>query len=200
MKTLILMIVMAAMMLGCSSDKQDEPKPAARVFAERPRVMLETDKGNIVMELFPETAPNHVSSFIDLVEKGFYDNLTFHRVIKDKIIQGGDPTGDGTGTTDYVLQAEFSNLKHLPGSVAMARGHDRNSASCQFYICLTQLPSLDGRYTIFGQVVKGLNVARKIGDVPVKENPAMNGEKTLPVEPVHIKRAYVMDKDEPTSR
>lgn len=200
MKTLTICLLLIAVIIGCSSEKEAEPQPAARVFAERPRVMLETDMGNIVMELFPEAAPNHVSSFIDLVEKGFYDNLTFHRVIDGKLIQGGDPNGDGTGSAGYKLQEEFSNLKHLPGTVAMARGHDRNSASCQFYICLTQLPSLDGRYTVFGQVTDGLNVARKIGAVPVKENPAMNHEKSLPVEPVHIVRAYVLDKDDVSSK
>lgn len=200
MKTLAIFVVLVALAIGCSSDKKEEPRPATRVFSERPQVVMETDMGNIVMELFPEVAPNHVSSFIDLVESGFYDNLTFHRVIKDKLIQGGDPKGDGTGKADYLLQAEFSNLKHLPGTVAMARGHERNSASCQFYICLTQLPSLDGRYTVIGQVIEGLSVARKIGSVPVIENPAMNGEKTLPVDPVHIKRAYVLDKDETASR
>jgi len=199
MKWPTLSLALVALMLGCSSEKQEEPHPAARTFAERPRVALETDKGTIVMELYPEVAPNHVSSFIDLVEKGFYDGLTFHRVIDGKLIQGGDPAGDGTGTADYHLQAEFSNLKHLPGTVAMARGHDRNSASCQFYICLTPLPSLDGRYTVFGQVIEGLNVAEKIGKVPVKESPAMNGEKSLPVEPVHIIRAYVLDKHESAS-
>jgi peptidyl-prolyl cis-trans isomerase B (cyclophilin B) len=199
MKTLMMVLALTALILGCSSDKQENPEPSARVFAERPHVVLETDMGKVVMELFPEVAPNHVSSFIDLVEKGFYDNLTFHRVIKDKLIQGGDPHGDGTGKADYVLKAEFSNLQHLPGTVAMARGHERNSASCQFYICLTQLPNLDGRYTVFGQVIDGLDVAEKIGDVPVKENPAMNGEKTLPVDPVHIIRAYVLESSESAS-
>ncbi len=199
MKTLTIFIVMIAITLGCSSEKKEEPQPAARVFAERPRVVMETDMGNIVMELFPEVAPHHVSSFMDLVEKGFYDGLTFHRVIEGQLIQGGDPIGDGTGSAGYILQGEFSNLKHLPGTVAMARGHDRNSASCQFYICLTQLPSLDGRYTIFGQVIDGLDVARKIGDVPVKGNPAMNNEKSLPVDPVRIIRAYVSDEDDTAS-
>lgn len=199
MKTLTIFLVALALILGCSSEKNEDPHPATRVFTERPRVELETTMGNIVVELFPEVAPNHVSSFINLVEKGFYDSLTFHRVIEGKLIQGGDPNGDGTGKADYVLQAEISNLRHLPGTLAMARGHDRNSASCQFYICLTQLPSLDGRYTIFGQVVDGLDVARRIGEVPVKENPAMNGEKSLPVDPVYIIRAYVLDNDESAS-
>jgi peptidyl-prolyl cis-trans isomerase B (cyclophilin B) len=199
MKIPAIFLIVSALILGCSSEKNEDPHPAARVFTERPRVELETTMGNIVVELFPEVAPNHVSSFINLVEKGFYDSLTFHRVIEGKLIQGGDPNGDGTGKADYVLQAEISNLRHQPGTLAMARGHDRNSASCQFYICLTQLPSLDGRYTIFGQVVDGLDVARKIGKVPVKENPAINGEKTLPVDPVYIIRAYVLDKDESAS-
>lgn len=199
MKIPAIFLVMLTLFLGCSSEKNEDPHPAARVFTERPRVVIETTMGDIVVELFPEVAPNHVGSFINLIEKGFYDSLTFHRAIEGKLIQGGDPNGDGTGKADYVLQAEISNLRHLPGTLAMARGHDRNSASSQFYICLTQLPSLDGRYTIFGQVVEGLDVARKIGEVPVKENPAMNGEKTLPVDPVYIIRAYVLEKDESAS-
>ena len=199
MKMLTIFIMAIVIAAGCSSEKKDETRPAPRLFTERPHVVLETEMGNIVMELFPDMAPNHVSSFIDLVEKGFYDSLTFHRVIKGKLIQGGDPKGDGTGTAGYILQAEFSNLQHLPGTVAMARGHDPNSASCQFYICLTQFPNLDGRYTIFGQVIDGLDIARKIGGVPVRENPAMNDEESLPIDPVYIIRAYVADENDAAS-
>ena len=103
---------------------------------------------------------------IELIGKGFYNGLTFHRVVPGFVIQGGDPVGNGTGGSGQKMKAEFNNRRHLEGTLAMARAADPDSADSQFYICLGTLPHLDHNYTVFGQVVEGMDVARmiKVGD------------------------------------
>ena len=184
MKKLSLIAIGALLITGCSGGDAEKDKKAD-IPDGKPKVNIETDMGLIVLELFPDVAPNHVQNFLDLVEQGFYNGLTFHRVRPGFIIQGGDPKGDGSGHAGYLIPAEFSNLKHMPGTLSMARGNDPNSASCQFFICLGQLPDLDNKYTIFGQVVEGMNVANEIAKVEVKGNPKLR-EKSMPVEPVHM--------------
>lgn len=133
-----------------------------------PKVKITMAKGGtIVMELYPDVAPKTVESFLTLTNKGFYNGLTFHRVVPGFVVQGGDPKGDGTGGPGYTLKAEFSNRKHLDGTVAMARAQHPDSAGSQFYICLGPQPFLDGKYTVFGQVSEGMEVVRqiKVGDV-----------------------------------
>ncbi len=122
--------------------------------------------GKIEIEFFPQVAPKHVKNFITLANKGFYNGLTFHRVIPGFMAQGGDPTGDGTGGPGYSVPAEFSDLPHVRGTLAMARSSDPDSAGSQFYICFAKQPSLDKNYTVFGQVTKGMEVvdAIKMGD------------------------------------
>lgn len=135
--------------------------------------VIETDKGTIKFEFYPQDAPNTVGAFIELAQKGFYDGTKFHRVVADFVVQGGDPlskTDDsmvGTGGPGYRLKAEFNSRQHLDGTVAMARSQDPDSAGSQFYICLGPQPFLDGNYTVFGQVTEGMDVVRSIavGDV-----------------------------------
>ncbi|GAB4276374.1 MAG: hypothetical protein Kow0029_18270 [Candidatus Rifleibacteriota bacterium] len=129
---------------------------------KNPLIKITTDKGEMMFELFPDVAPKHVESMISLIKKGFYNGLTFHRVVPGFVIQGGDPKGDGTGGPGYTLPAEFNKRKHLKGTLAMARTSDPNSAGSQFYICLDAIPHLDGQYTVFGQIVKGHDVPEKI--------------------------------------
>ena len=138
--------------------------------ASFPLVTMETDKGTIEFVLYPDTAPNTVASFISLAQKGFYDGLTFHRVVADFVIQSGDPNGDGSGGPGYRIKAEFNARQHLEGTVAMARGDDPDSAGSQFYICLTPQPGLDGNYTVFGQLTRGMDVVKaiQIGDKILK--------------------------------
>ena len=121
-------------------------------------VTIETSKGPIVMELYPEVAPKHVESFKTLIGKGFYDGLAFHRIVPGFVVQGGDPKGDGTGGPGYNIKAEFSELPHRRGTVAAARSGHPDSAGSQFYIVLdeTNARHLDGQYTIFGQVLEGM--------------------------------------------
>jgi cyclophilin family peptidyl-prolyl cis-trans isomerase len=135
----------------------------------KPVVIIETDKGNIIFEMFPDAAPKTVARITELIKQGFYNGLTFHRVVPGFVIQGGDPKGNGTGGSGVNLKAEFNKKPHLLGTVAMARANDPDSADSQFYICLGPQPFLDGKYTVFGQVTDkaSLDVIQKIkqGDV-----------------------------------
>ncbi len=135
------------------------------------RVVIKTSKGDITIRLYPKDAPNTVATFLELVSSGFYDGTTFHRVEPGFVIQGGDPLTKqpgtdpqlyGTGGPGFRLKAEFNQRKHDLGAVAMARSQDRDSAGSQFYITLAPQPMLDGQYTVFGQVVSGMDVVKRI--------------------------------------
>lgn len=125
-------------------------------------VILETSKGIIRFKLYPADAPNTVARIIELVNQGFYNGLLFHRVVPGFVVQGGDPVGNGTGGSGQKLKAEFNARRHVEGTVAMARAMDPDSADSQFYISLGTHPHLDRSYTVFGQVVEGMDVARKL--------------------------------------
>jgi peptidyl-prolyl cis-trans isomerase B (cyclophilin B) len=128
--------------------------------------VMETEKGNIAFELYPDLAPQTVANFVELVNSGFYNkyNMKFHRVVPGFVVQTGDPTGTGAGGSKKTIPLEVKNkLSHnAKGIVAMARGFDPNSATSQFYITLAPQPSLDGKYAIFGKVISGLSVLDKI--------------------------------------
>ena len=130
-------------------------------------VRLSTPHGDIVFSFYPEDAPQHCAAFIKLVDAGFYNGLTFHRVEPGFVVQGGDPSGDGTGGPGYSIPAEFNNRPHVRGTVAMARSSNPNSAGSQFYICLGDARFLDKQYTVFGQTIEGFEALDKIrvGDV-----------------------------------
>ena len=130
--------------------------------AKTARARITTAKGDIVFTFSPNEAPMHSAAFIKLARAGFYDDLTFHRVEPGFVIQGGDPSGNGTGGPGYNLDAEFSELPHLKGTVAMARSANPNSAGSQFYICLDDAPFLNRQYTVFGHVVEGQSVVDAI--------------------------------------
>ena len=131
--------------------------------AVHPTAVITMEKGGeIRIELYPEDAPKTVESFITLAKKGFYDGLTFHRVVPGFVAQGGDPKGDGTGGPGYTLKAEFNKRKHVRGTVAMARSQSPDSAGSQFYICFAPAPHLDNNYTVFGQVTSGMDVVDRI--------------------------------------
>jgi cyclophilin family peptidyl-prolyl cis-trans isomerase len=131
---------------------------------------IQTPYGMVDVQLYPKDAPKTVARITELANKGFYDGLAFHRVVPGFVVQGGDPKGDGTGGSGQNLPAEFNNHEHVEGTVAMARAADPNSADSQFYICLGRQPHLDHNYTVFGQVVKGMDAVQKIkqGDKMVK--------------------------------
>ncbi|MBC77456.1 MAG: peptidylprolyl isomerase [Halobacteriovoraceae bacterium] len=130
--------------------------------ANKELVRLKTVHGDLLIKLFKEKAPITTSRFKSLVKDGFYNGLKFHRVIPNFVVQGGDPTGTGTGGSGMKLKAELNSIPHEKGTVAMARGTDINSADSQFYIALKTLPHLDGKYTVFGKVVKGIKILDSI--------------------------------------
>ncbi|MBR3297536.1 MAG: peptidylprolyl isomerase [Firmicutes bacterium] len=132
-------------------------------------VTFTMENGDVMKaELYPEIAPETVANFEKLVKSGFYDGLTFHRVIPGFMIQGGDPRGNGTGGPGWTIKGEFSangfknDLKHTAGVLSMARAMDPNSAGSQFFIMVEAAPHLDGQYAAFGKLVEGLDVARMI--------------------------------------
>jgi len=125
-------------------------------------VTIETPKGTIKFRFYTKDAPTTTARFVELIQSNFYNGLNFHRVEPGFVIQGGDPNGNGTGGSGKKLNAEFNSRKHLLGTVAMARAQDPNSADSQFYIALNPIPSLDGSYTVFGQVSEGIDVVQKI--------------------------------------
>ena len=136
---------------------------------ENPVVAMDIKNyGSIVIELYPDIAPNTVNNFISLVKSGFYDNNSFHRLVPDFVLQGGDPKGDGTGGPGYSIKGEFSNngfkndLKHEKGIISMARGNDKDSAGSQFFIMLGTSNYLDGDYAAFGKVIDGMGIIDKI--------------------------------------
>lgn len=137
-----------------------------------PIVTFEMEDGDIIKaELYPETAPNSVNNFISLINKGFYNGLIFHRVIKGFMIQGGCPDGNGMGGPGYSIKGEFSQngvtnqLKHSEGVLSMARSMNPDSAGSQFFIMHKDSPHLDGAYAAFGKVIEGMDVVNKIADI-----------------------------------
>src|SRR3954471_16340787 len=135
---------------------------------------METTAGPIVLELYPKLAPHHVNSFVFLAKEGFYNGTIFHRVIPDFMIQGGDPTGTGTGGPGYELKQEFNDTKHVRGTLSMARTNDPDSAGSQFFIMHGTAPSLDNKYTVFGKVTEGIETVDKIATAPADANDRPN--------------------------
>ena len=140
---------------------------------KKTKAVIETRLGNMEIEFYPEKAPNHVSSFIELAKSGFYDGTAFHRVIPGFMIQGGDPNSkddnranDGVGGPGFNLKAEFNDTRHVRGILSMARSQSPDSAGSQFFICVADAPHLDRQYTAFGKVVSGMEVADKIVSQP----------------------------------
>ncbi len=139
---------------------------------QNPIVTIETTRGTIKVELYPDIAPNTVNNFISLVQKGFYDGTIFHRVIPGFMIQGGDPEGTGMGGPGYGIKGEFSangvknDLKHTTGVISMARSQRPDSAGSQFFIMVADAPHLDGQYAAFGRVTEGIEVAKAIVSSP----------------------------------
>ncbi|MBN2344995.1 MAG: peptidylprolyl isomerase [Candidatus Aminicenantes bacterium] len=124
--------------------------------------VLETERGTLTFRLYPEVAPRTVARILKLADEGFFDGITFHRVVADFVVQAGDPTGTGEGGSGQTIPAEFSHLHYVRGSLGMARDEDIHSNDSQFFICITDQPHLDGRYTLFAQVVDGQEVLDRI--------------------------------------
>jgi peptidyl-prolyl cis-trans isomerase B (cyclophilin B) len=178
------MISVIALFLAASAHSEE---PRNKKFTEKEikkmsetKAVIETKFGNIELKFFPEVAPNHVNNFIELARKGFYDGTTFHRVIPGFMIQGGDPnskspdrTKHGMGSPGYNLKQEFNDKPHKRGTLSMARAGHPDTAGSQFFICVADAPFLDKQYTVFGQVVSGMDAADKIVSQPrdARDNP-----------------------------
>ncbi|MCK5427462.1 MAG: peptidylprolyl isomerase [Thermodesulfovibrionia bacterium] len=144
------------------------------------RAVIETRFGNIELRFLPAVAPNHVNNFIELAKKGFYDGTTFHRVIPGFMIQGGDHNSKdpdrsrhGMGSPGYTIKSEFNDRHHKRGTLSMARSAHPDSAGSQFFICMAEASFLDGQYTVFGEVISGMDIADKIVSQPrdARDNP-----------------------------
>jgi peptidyl-prolyl cis-trans isomerase B (cyclophilin B) len=152
------------------------------------QVKLETSKGDILIDMWPDVAPGHVKNMLGLTKIGYYDGLCFHRVIKGFVIQGGCPVGNGTGGPGYTIKAEFNPRPHEPGVISMARTQDPDSAGSQFFLCLEKVPYLDNQYTVFGKAAdsSSVDVIRSIGAVKT-------GPMDRPVDTVTINKATVVE-------
>lgn len=182
-------ILAFCLFLACAGPKKNEveqpkePTPGAYMYIQV------KNYGEIVIKFYENEAPNNVASIIKLAKKGFYDGLTFHRIIAGFVIQGGCPIGDGTGDPGYRLDDEISaNLKHQKGTVALANSGPNTNGS-QFYICLSPLPRLDGRYTIIGKVVEGMVIVDKIGSVKTT-GPPMD----RPLSPIIMEKIWIEER------
>ena len=171
-----------------SSSTQQASSPASTPSEV---AVIETNMGTIIFKFHPEVAPKTVENFKKLADEKFYDGTKFHRVIPGFMIQGGDPNSrnpdrskHGTGGPGYTIPAEFSQIKHKPGIVSMARGSDINSAGSQFFIVVKDSSFLDGQYTAFGEVIQGMDVADKIVNVQRDGN-------DNPIEPVVMQKVYI---------
>ena len=189
---------------GCGSpqdtaETSDASEEETAVQGE-PHAVMETDRGTIVIRLLPDLAPLAVGNFIDLAETGFYTRTMFHRVSPSKMIQGGDPNSkdndpynDGQGNSGHFLGAEFSSRPFSVGTVAMARQPGNpNSSSSQFFIVLERSPEWDGDYTIFGEVVEGMEVAEEISRIPLSKDERL---RSRPAVAIRIKRMVIEHRE-----
>ncbi len=194
MKKLLVTILSAVLLMGtfvgCDKDVDVSGKVKAKITVE--------DFGEITLELDADTAPITVQNFVDLANDGFYDGLTFHRVVKDFMIQGGDPKGDGSGGSPNKIKGEFeangveNKISHKRGVISMARSSNSyDSASSQFFICHIDYPSLDGQYAAFGKVIEGMDVVDKIAEIEVTMG--SDGLMSKPVKKPVIKTIEIID-------
>ncbi|UCC45821.1 MAG: peptidylprolyl isomerase [Candidatus Zixiibacteriota bacterium] len=209
--TLFLAIALCLGYSGITADDQDkkaeDPKKSEITDKEaklehpirhkdNPIVTLETNLGNLTLELYRDVAPAHADSFLARTEDGFYDSTIIHRIVKGFMAQGGNAAVVGKRPVSYTLNAEFNDLPHKEGTLSAARTRDPNSASTQFFICFGRnrsTASLDRQYTNYGQLLMGYDVLHKIEEIPVGPSRMMGGEVSQPLEEVRILKAYASD-------
>ena len=182
---LICAFMVCTLITACGDKTEKTPENTAAPEAsaditqkEENKIMVEItmkDGGKMQLELYPDVAPATVKNFVKLVNDGFYDGLTFHRIIKGFMIQGGDPEGTGMGGSKDTIKGEFkqngvqNDLKHTRGVISMARSQNPNSASSQFFIMHDDAPYLDGQYAAFGKMVSGFEELDKLAETPVQD-------------------------------
>ena len=188
------MLLSAAAVLAAEEKKQKE----APMNSSNEVAVIKTSEGDMVVQFWTDAAPNTIENFKKLARKGFYDGTIFHRIIKEFMIQGGDPNSKdpakedsyGEGGPDHNIKAEFNDHPHERGVISMARGPDPDSAGSQFFICLAPVHRLDHQYTTFGKLIKGDDVLEKIGDTPVTKN--SRGEQSKPTKRVVIESVKIV--------
>lgn len=200
-KIIALVLALTFVFASCSGtfDKETTTDAAENVVDNTKKIKFTMeDGGEFIIALYPEYAPETVGNFINLVSIGFYNGLTFHRVIDGFMAQGGDPEGTGFGGSGKEIVGEFSingftqnTLSHKRGIVSMARSNDYNSASSQFFICYDDVSFLDGQYAAFGEVIEGMEVVDAF--LEVERVYDSKGQKSRPIEPIVIEKAEVME-------
>jgi peptidyl-prolyl cis-trans isomerase B (cyclophilin B) len=197
-----LSIVLALALLGqtvfATEEKKEEKTP---MKSPNEVAVIKTNEGEMVVQFWTDAAPNTIENFKKLARQGFYDGTIFHRIVKGFMIQGGDPNSKdpakestyGQGGPGYEIKAEFNNHSHDRGVISMARGPDPDSAGSQFFICLAPVRRLDGQYTTFGKLIKGVDVLEKIGDTPVTNNGM--GETSKPTKRIVIESVKIVPAD-----
>ncbi len=199
------------LVINVREDKRRGAPPGAMVTRVQPMsyAVMETEAGPMTLAFYYDAAPNTVENFLSLAAEGYYDGLTFHRVVPGFVIQGGDPRGDGTGGPGYQIVAEFNDRPHKPGVLSMARNGDpneaggvirseyANSAGSQFFVCLdyAKTQQLNNRYTAFGKVVSGMDVVKQIAATPLADARSGRPEKPPVIKKVVVKP--VLAKDNP---
>lgn len=178
MKFLARLLIAASALTGASAFAADAAAPAATRSELENKLYLDLPAGRVVIALRPDLAPKHVARIKELTRKGFYDGLKFHRVIDGFMAQTGDPTGTGSGGSGKTLPPEFSSELHVRGVLSMARAQPVDSADSQFFIMFGPAPSLDGKYTIWGQVESGMEYVDAIKKGVAYDNGAVLGEPT----------------------
>jgi peptidylprolyl isomerase len=173
----------AALFLGVFLMSSSEATAAKPILDPENTLFIDLPAGRVVIQMRPDLAPKHVARIKELVRKGFYNGLSFHRVIPGFMAQTGDPRGDGTGGSGQKLAAEFSKAPHVRGTVSMARAADPNSADSQFFICFADTPHLNGAYTVWGQVIEGMEYVDQIkAGSPINNGTVKDPTKMLKVQ------------------
>ena len=193
--TLSLGLAVGAAQLAAEEKKEGAMNPSNEV------AVIKTSEGEMAVQFWSDAAPKTIDNFKKLARSGFYDGTSFHRIVKEFMIQGGDPlTKDpkkessyGTGGPGYKIKAEFNDHSHERGVISMAREPDPDSAGSQFFICLAPITRLDHEYTTFGKLIKGDDVLGKIGDTPVGRN--SGGENSKPTKRVVIESIKIVPAD-----
>jgi peptidyl-prolyl cis-trans isomerase B (cyclophilin B) len=196
--SIILAIALVSAVVFGADEKKEQKSP---MNSSNEVAVIKTSEGDMVVQFWTDAAPNTVENFKKLARQGFYDGTIFHRIVKQFMIQGGDPNSKdpakeksyGEGGPGYNIKAEFNDHSHDRGVISMARGPDPDSAGSQFFICLAQVHRLDHQYTTFGKLIKGQDVLEKIGDTPVTRNSM--GEPSKPTKRVVIESIKIVPAD-----
>src|SRR6266545_826375 len=191
--------ILVTILLGVAALTAEEKKEETTSMSPSNEVaVIKTTEGEMVVQFWTDAAPKTIENFKKLARQGFYDGTIFHRIVKEFMIQGGDPNSKdpakensyGQGGPGYNLKAEFNDHSHDRGVISMARGPDPDSAGSQFFICLAPVRRLDGQYTTFGKLIKGADVLEKIGDTPVERN--AQGEMSKPTKRIVIESVKIV--------